>query len=238
MIEFSKLNKCVLIDTHPYNYDTYKILKQFNICHNFTKIFKRCYSKNIKYTDNTIPFPFVSIGGDVKKLSPIYTLMFNRCISNNKKNKIFWAGRLFTHHEDKYNIHVDRQKIMDNIKMKLSNEMIITGGLGYKIFLQQMSKHKYILDLKGCSELNKRFYEGLSVGSLCLFENQTIVWPFEENDQWNEECSFSTADELYTKYTTIESDSKIYNKLLLNQNRLVKKYFNKNYIKAYILKFI
>jgi len=218
----------IIVDSHPYNYDPCPFLQNYV----YNKVLKRCYSKNMVYPDNVIPFPFACIGG---KPDPLYIIIFKRnyeCIQEKKK-KIFWKGALFIHNEPKYKVHVNRKKIFDEIKDDTFS--VPQNRLPLNQFLDNIKNHKFFLDIKGCSDLNKRFYEGLSTGTLGLIQKQDIIWPFEDGDNWSQETIFENEEEFKDKYSKLRNDEKLFKKCLENQHYIVEKYFNRDWISKYIL---
>jgi hypothetical protein len=92
---------------------------------------------------------------------------------------------------------------------------------------------KYSLDLNGVGDPNKRTFEILSQGSLLISEHNDLKWPFQES--FSEETIFKNADEFISKITKLNSDNELYRKCLYNQLDIYNKYFNKKWIKEYII---
>lgn len=235
------INKIILIDNHDYDYEPTPYLHKFNFKYDI--ILKRVYSSNIqKYMNNIYSYPFIMCTSN----DPMYKLFALEPIIKpiqDKINKIYFAGSLFKHYEkfDDNNIfeNADRVKIINNFKNKYPNILNIKN-VPYDIFHNTISNHKYALDLRGASRLNKRLYEILSTNTLLLAERIDIIWPFEDGDSLSKECFFEqgNVDDLYRIYQDFENNPELYNKCLENQMYIVKKYFNNEWIWKYIQKFI
>lgn len=233
----NKINgKVILIDIHDYDYEPSFYLKKFNFRYDI--ILKRTYSYRNKdrYISNTKSYPFIMCTSN----DPFYKLLNNSTIYNNgliKNNKIFWAGSLFKHDEewDNNNIysHTDRRYMLNSIQHCNPN-IIDIKHVPYELFHSTIASYKYALDLRGCSPLNKRLYEILSTNTLLLAEKMDIVWPFEDDDKFSDECFFSNPGELIEKYNNFENNSQLYYKCLENQLYIVKKYFNNEWLWKYI----
>jgi spore maturation protein CgeB len=102
--------------------------------------------------------------------------------------------------------------------------------------LQELNKSRFSLDLNGVGEPNKRTFEILSQGSLMISEYDNLKWPFEET--FSEETIFKDENEFINKINKLNSDGELYKKCLDNQINIYNKYFNKTWIKNYILSFI
>jgi len=69
-----------------------------------------------------------------------------------------------------------------------------------------------------------------------LQQKNDMVWPFE--DKFSEECLFTDENDYLIKLRNLISNNELYNKCLLNQYNIVDKYFNKEWLRNYILQFI
>ena len=230
--------KIIIIDNHGSDYEPNIYLNKFNFKYDI--ILKRVYSnRNIKkYQKNTFSYPFVMCTSN----DPMYKLFNSNIIITpivNKINKIYFSGSLFKHYEnfDDNNVFesADRVKIINKFTSKYPNILNIKR-VSYDIFHKTISNHKYALDIRGCSRLNKRLYEILSTNTLLLAERIDIIWPFEDGDSFSKECFFEqgNADDLYRIYNNLENNPQLYNKCLENQLYIVNKYFNNEWIWNYI----
>tara|TARA_E500000178_G_scaffold246615_1_gene243219 strand:+ start:5797 stop:6825 length:1029 start_codon:yes stop_codon:yes gene_type:complete len=230
--------KVILLDNHDYDYKPNNFIKKINI--NYDIIFKRSFSgrNKYKYSENTYTYPFIMCTNN----DPFYKVLNDNIIYeklSNKNNKVFWAGTNFKHYEnfDENNVYssTDRNIILNSPLINNSNILDIKKT-SYEKFITTISLYKYALDLHGCSHHNKRFFEILSTNTLILAEKIDIVWPFENNDGFSEECFFEKGnpEDLYRIYNNFEKDNELYQKCLKNQLYIAKKYFNNEWIWNYI----
>lgn len=231
-------NKIIIIDNYDWDYNSFECLKLLNL--KYDLILKRVYSnKNIhNYKDNVYSYPFVMCTNN----DPFWNLLNkNHFINNEKKNKIIWSGTLFKFNKNNEDVneYCNRSNVINDFSKKYP-ECIDIKSIPYCNFLNEISLYKYCLDLRGCSRLNKRLYEILSTDCLLLAEKIDIIWPFEENDSFSDECFFEpgNTDDLYNKFTNFENNNDLYIKCLENQKYIVKKYFNNDWIWSYISKLI
>jgi hypothetical protein len=63
-----------------------------------------------------------------------------------------------------------------------------------------------------------------------------MKWPFDEF--FSEETIFRDADDFIKKINKLTNDINLYNKCISNQMNIYGKYFNKKWIRDYILSFI
>lgn len=226
--------KVIIFDNHGGDYSPDKYLLKFGFKYDI--IFKRVYSKRNQsnYTSNTYAYPFIMDTNN----DPIYQLCNFSLIEPNKKvNKILWSGTLHKYNEvwddNNNNEHCDREYILNTILQKDKNIVDIIN-IPYSSYLKTMSNYKYTLDLRGTSRLNKRLYEILSTDTLLLAEKIDVIWPFDEGDNFSEECFFSNATELYNNYLKFENNNELYKKCLENQKYIVNKYFKNKWLWEYI----
>ena len=99
-----------------------------------------------------------------------------------------------------------------------------------------MKKSFFGLDLNGVGDPNKRTFEILSQGTLRISEYNDLKWPFEE--EFLEETIFKDADDFNNKISNLINNKELYIKCLNNQNNIYIKYFNKKWVRNYILSFV
>ena len=90
--------------------------------------------------------------------------------------------------------------------------------------------------MNGVGDPNKRTFEILAHGSLRISEYNNLKWPFEET--FSEETIFKDDTDFFEKIDALNNDNAIYIKCLTNQLNIYNKYFNKKWIKEYIMKFL
>lgn len=223
IINENNFKKVFIFDNYDYDYDPNEIIDNEKI----TLFFKRNYNKTKTYKNNVVPFPFIMFGevSIIEKLTELNLMQ-------NKINRVFFTGTLFVHNDPQINYYRDRETIYNKIYSYIYNP----GYLSYNNFLQELNKSKFSLDLNGVGEPNKRTFEILSQGSLMISEYDNLKWPFEET--FSEETIFKDDKEFINKINRLYSDEELYKKCLDNQINIYNKYFNKKWIKEYILIFL
>jgi hypothetical protein len=217
-----------LFDNYDYDYDP-------NIYINNPKInlfFKRNYNKTKKYKENVVPFPFIMFGEKSLIEKCDTELVSDTVYFKPKNNRIFFSGILFTHNDKNY---FDYKRDRLSIYKKIQHWIYNPGILSYASFIETIQNSKYSLDLLGVGDPNKRTFEILLSGSLMISEYNDLVWPFEDGDSFFNETIFKNENEFFEKIRELEKDNELYIKCLRNQNYIVTKYFNKNWIRSYIL---
>ena len=230
IINNNNFKKVFIFDNYDYDYDPNTLLKNNKV----NLFFKRHYNKNKHYQENVIPFPFIMYG----HISMIEKIDSKFPITNNENtlNRVFWSGSLFCHIDNDYPCIVDRRLIYSQIISHSNNAIFNPGILPYDIFLSEMNKSKFSLDLLGCGYPNKRTFEILTTNSLLIAEKNDLVWPFPE--QFSEETTFKNATDYIEKVNKLSENNELYIKCLTNQQYIVDKYFNiiwiKNFISSYM----
>jgi hypothetical protein len=224
IINKNNFKKVFIFDNYDYDYDPNDIVE----CKKIDLFFKRNYNKKKKYRENVVPFPFIMFG----EVSLIEKILEKNLISEIEKiNRIFFTGSLFHHNDEQLNYVRDRRSIYSKIKKYIYNP----GKLPYNNFLSEIKNSKYSLDLNGVGDPNKRTFEILSQGSLMISEYNDLKWPFEGDDDFNDELKFRDEKEFYKIMTKLNTYPDFYNKCLENQNKIFNKYFNLKWIKNYII---
>jgi hypothetical protein len=224
IINENNFKKVFIFDNYDYDYDPTEIIQNDKI----SLFFKRNYNKTKIYKNNVVPFPFIMFG-DVSIIEKIDTPLF---YSPTKDNRIFFTGSIFSHEDPQINYYRNRKIIYDKIRHLIYNP----GSMHYNDFLRVIGLSKYSLDLNGVGDPNKRTFEILSQGSLRIAEHNDLKWPFEE--QFSEETVFKDADDFCNKINALNLDNDLYLKCINNQLNIYNKYFNKKWIKEYIIKFV
>lgn len=212
-----------IFDNYDYDYDPTEIINNKKI----DFFFKRNYNKTKKYQPNVYPFPFFSFG---------YNSMIENIINCNSENKsthnrLFFAGSLFKHFDAELNYTRDRLSIYNEIKSYCYNP---DRHLPYKQFISELGKSNYGLDLNGVGDPNTRTFEILSQKILRIGEYNDLKWPFEE-EPFHPLTIFKNKDEFIVNIKKLMNDKKLYDQCLLHQNIIFDKYFNKQWLKQYII---
>ena len=224
IINENNFKKVFIFDNYDYDYDPTEIIQNDKI----SLFFKRNYNKTKIYKNNVVPFPFIMFG-DVSIIEKIDIPLF---YSPTKDNRIFFSGSIFAHEDPQINYYRNRRIIYDKIRHLIYNP----GSLQYNDFLRATGLSKYSLDLNGVGDPNKRTFEILSQGSLRIAEHNDLKWPFE--DIFSEETIFKDADDFCNKINALNRDNDLYLKCINNQLNIYNKYFNKKWIKEYIIAFL
>lgn len=224
IINKNNFKKVIIFDNYDYDYDPNTIISNEKI----TLFFKRNYNKTKKYNDNVIPFPFIMFG----EISIIEKIDNTNISPVMKIPHIFFSGSLFNHKDPQINYYRNRNLIYNKIKHLIYNP----GQLPYNIFLNTLKKSAFALDLNGVGDPNKRTFEILSQGSLKISEYNDLKWPF--NEDFSEETIFKHADDFINKINKLTNDANLYNKCITNQMNIYEKYFNKKWIREYILSYM
>jgi hypothetical protein len=224
IINNNNFKKVFIFDNYDYDYDPNTIVNN----HKIDIFFKRNYNKTKIYNSNVVPFPFIMFGE-----KSIIEKIDNFNINNlNKIDRIFFTGGIFVHNDEEINYIRDRISIYSQISSCIYNP----GPMFYEKFLNTINSSKFCLDINGVGDPNKRTFEILSQGSLLISQFNNLKWPFEE--KFSEETIFYDAADFINKINKLREDIDLYNNCLNNQNIIFFKYFNKNWIKTYILKYI
>jgi len=221
IINNNNFKKVFVFDNYDYDYDPNTIIENSKI----SLFFKRNYNRTKIYNQNVVPFPFIMFG----EVSIIEKIDNTDLSTTPKIPRIFFTGTLFKHEDSQINYYRDR-----NIIYKKINHLIYNPGyLSYPIFINQLKKSAFALDLNGVGDPNKRTFEILSQGSLRISEYNDLKWPFEE--QFSEETIFTDADDFLKKMKAFENNNNLYIDCINNQTNIYNKYFNKKWIRDYIL---
>ena len=228
IINKNNFKKVFVFDNYDYDYDPNEIWNNDKI----TLFFKRNYNKKKIYKKNVVSFPFIMFG-EVSLIEKCDTdLVSKEQYFCKKYERVFFSGCLLNHQDFETNIFRNRQKIYQEICHTVYN----SGYLPYNLYLEEIKKSKYGLDLLGVGEPNKRTFEILLSGSLMIQEKNDLLWPFEETFCY--ETQFKDSNEYFEIINKLSQDETLYNKCIEQQYNIVNKYFNVKWIKEYLLQFL
>ena len=230
IINNNNFKKVFIFDNYDYDYDPNTIVKNDKI----NLFFKRFYNKTKDYPVNVIPFPFIMFGE--KALIEKTDTNIKFCNDETKLNRVFWSGSLYCHRDDQYPCLRNRLLTYTQIMSYSNNYVFNSGILPYETFLYEMNKSKFSLDLLGVGCPNMRTFEILNTNSLMLREYSDLVWPFPE--QFSEETIFKNSTDYIDKLDKLLQNNELYMKCLINQQTIVKKYFNITWIRNYIYEYM
>jgi hypothetical protein len=221
IINNNNFKRVCLFDNYDYDYDPNEYVDNPKI----DFFFKRNYNSKKKYNANVVPYPFIMFG----KYSLVEKIDKGLCSKTQHINRIFFSGSLFDHRDDEIKYYRNRRDIYN----KITNIIYNPGYLPYHLFLQEIQNSKYALDLNGVGDPNIRTFEILSQQTLRIAEYNELYWPFPE--KFAEETIFKNADEFIMKMKILSSNDSLYQYCLDVQNNIYKKYFNKEWIRNYVL---
>ncbi len=210
-------------DNEDYDVNPNKYIQHPNIY-----FFKRNYDKNITYENNVYPFPFIMFGNTSLIERIDRQIVPKDKYLSVKTERAFYTGGLY-HIKPEFNVNVNRIDIYNQIHRYITNP----GPMPNDIFNQFMRESKFSIDLLGAGNPNIRTFEILCSGSLLLQQQNCLVWPFPE--KFSEECYFTNGEEFANNVYKLFSNNELYQKCLENQYNIVHKYFNKEWLKDYIL---
>ena len=218
--------KICLFDIYDYDYDPNDINTELRVVY----YFKRNYNKNKSYKTNVFPFPCSMF---VKPC--VLSSMLNLNLNNKPSiNKAMWAGCLYNHTDNNFTPPIVRNRVgmFEQIKDNLS----VYNSLPYSEYIEKIRQHKIIVDLIGVGEPNKRTFEALSNGILLMTMVNDLEWGFYPNDKFHPDTIFTSASDFREKLNRLLNNEAHYQSCLAIQNKLVKKYFNKEWLSLYIKK--
>ena len=223
--------KVCFIDNYDYDYDPNIIFENSSDILDTTKFlfFKRNFNKEKKYKENVYSFPYIIFGHhcNIDMLNDLY---YKRYENIEKIPRIFFSGQLFTHIDDLYEVYRYRLDMYKKILNKIGIHN--PGYLNHTIYMSEISKSKYSLDLHGVGDPNRRTFEILSCGSLLMRQKCNLKWPFD--DEFCEETIFNDENEFLEKIIFLENNPDVYNKCLQKQKYIVENYMNIDYLRNYL----
>jgi hypothetical protein len=195
--------------------------------------FKRNYNKTKKYKENVVPFPFIMFGEKSLIEKCDTELVDKENYFMEKVNRVFFTGTIFSadYNYPDMDIKRDRKELYNKIRNYIYNP----GNLNYNNFINEIRNSKFALDLLGVGDPNKRTIEILISGSLMISQFNNLSWPFDNNESFSKETVFKNEEEFLSIINNLSNDKELYSKCLENQYNIVKKYFNKEWLRNYIL---
>lgn len=224
IINTNTFKKVCVFDNYDYDYDPNTIISNPKI----DLFFKRFYNKTKTYSPNVVPFPFIMFG-DISLIEKIDVEPVTQS-NATAHNRIFFSGTLFEHNDPEIQHYRSRRAIYAQIYPTIYNP----GNLPYVEFLKQMRESRFALDLNGVGDPNKRTFEILSQGTLRIGEYNDLKWPFDE--EFSPETIFRSSAEFMEKCNTLNQNHDLYRQCLERQKTIYHAYFNKTWIKSYLLK--
>lgn len=229
LLSSNTFGKVCLFDTYDYDYDPSLLFPECKI----DIFFKRNMNRSKPYNQNVFPFPFVIFTVPC----PLFMMLTyeRNTYTSERKDGIFWSGSTYSH-DQRYTIHGVEHHVTRNREeqfKQIETYLSCYSGLPHNTFLQKLSTYKYGLDLEGVGDPNARTFEILLSGSLRIFNNTDLLWPFPES--FPEVCSFKSKEDFDTKMQAMAGH---YSSALEHQEYIVKKYINKEWLRSYTVNLI
>lgn len=220
----NKFNKVVVFDNHDYNYNPVNEVPEIQA----DIWFKRNYSIDINYSDNVISFPFIIFG----ELCPLWKVLYLNYTCEYKIDRILWAG-CKAGPNSTTPFYTSREDIINYL-----NPYLTIINVPNNVYLEELSKSKFSLDLNGNGDPNIRTFEILCSNSLLIQQYKKLVWPFDSDDNFSEETIFKTQEECLEKINILRNNLELYKKCLDNQMYIKNKYFTVAWLSSYIKKYL
>lgn len=231
ILRTNKYKHVMLIDTYDYDYDPVEIDANNHLIDVYLK---RNYSIKKQYSEKVKPFPFCMF------VQPcVLTTLLNRPTYTkeqilSRKNNVMWAGALYNHVGIKYKVVRDRITIFNEIQQRYSIES--HSNIPAHSFISKLSEYRFVLDLMGVGDPNKRTFEIFNSGSLWITNITDLKWPFD--DIFPEECIFTTAQEFVDKINKLQSNDELFWDVYTRQRAIIDKYMTSDFIKSYIMQYL
>jgi hypothetical protein len=131
-----------------------------------------------------------------------------------------------------YGIRRDRDAMINAINAIFPPGVLYVSHYEYERYMEEMGKSKFALDLLGCGDPNIRSFEIFSTGTLRIAQRSNLKWNFDED--FAEETYFDNEIDLLRKIFRLADDDELYKHCLQQQQYIVNKYMNVNYLKKYV----
>jgi len=226
IIDENNFKKVCFFDNEDYDCDPVNYIPNPT---NNVIFFKRNYNKTKIYYSNVIPFPYITFGTKniIEKIDR--DIVSKTEYFKTKPNRVFFTGGLYIHECIPFGVYVNRIDIYNKISSTLFNP----GHMDNNTFMTTLKNSKYGVDLQGAGNPNTRTFEIMISGALLLQQKNNLKWTFE--DEISEYCLFIDANDYFKKLKLLQENDELYNDCLKIQYDIVNKYFNKEYLREYII---
>jgi hypothetical protein len=216
----------IVFDTYDYPYDP-------NIFPNqpVDIFFKRNYSNKLTYKSNVYPFPLSMFVRPCVLWSMLdYVESYSEEHINKHMNAVYIGGH-YKHENKDEGIIRDRTAIYEQIKPYCDT----IQNMSYNDFKNTLKSYAICLDLIGVGDPNKRTFEIFASGSLWMSNIDGLNWGFTDGECFSDLCTFINGQDFLKKKTLLLENPDLYKTALEQQERLVRKYFNKDTLRKYII---
>jgi hypothetical protein len=229
LIRSQQFKNVALFDTHDYPYDPNQYPGQpVNI------FFKRNYSNKITYASNVVPFPLSMFCKPCVLWNMLNYTDQNSKQMNERKKEAIWIGGTYIHNHVEEGIIRNREAIYQQIRPYITSY----SSLPYNQFIEAMQQYAICVDLIGVGDPNKRTFEIFTSGALWMSNIDGLQWGFTDGESFSDLCTFSNGEDFLKKKTLLLENPEIYKTALEQQETLVRKYFNRDALRKYILNHI
>jgi hypothetical protein len=226
LIRAQTFKSVALFDTHDYPYDPNVYPDQ-----PVDVFFKRHYSTTRSYKPNVFPFPLSMFGRPCVMWSLLDYIARPPSSPFQKRKDAVWIGGTYRHVHEEEGIVRDRAAS----HLQIHNHIVSYLSLPHEEYHRVLNTHAICVDLIGVGDPNKRTFEIFSSGSLWMSNIQDLTWGFEEGDHFSDLCIFSDGDDFLKKKTALLGNQDTYQSALQQQETLIRKYFNKDALRHYII---
>ncbi len=183
------------LENHDFYQDPTDYLHQQGVT--FGKIFKREMRTDKEYSNTILPYPFVMVG----LVDSLWQVLNNRK-TNEGNSGIFWSGAEVDWADEKWDCRQDRKTVIDQFRLKKPatvNLVSPTGRADYNSFMKQLQHYRCHLHLNGLGNVCIRTFEGLSVGSIGIYQKMNTVWPEQTKNlsEFIDEFSFGNVEQAF-----------------------------------------
>lgn len=197
----------------------------------YDAVFKREYRRThlYDYSNKVYPFPFLMFGSN--PINSCFLLFEKRVAGNSGINECVWPGPGYD------DMPIGQRDTWCNRQFtlhKLYPHFCNVFEQNYDNFLNLFNTYKMFLHLNGHGHICKRMFEGLSRDSLMIMEEMDVIFPFEKNDFFANECVFVHATEFIEKVYRLKNDLNLYKQCKEQQEYILNKYYNYNWIRNYV----
>jgi hypothetical protein len=204
--------------------------------------FKRNYQSTTTYSSKVHPFPFFLFG----HVCPLWRVLTETNVNAEKIDRVLWAGNIPKRHSPTRNSEYLSRRALYNAKIPggrglFKNRLrdhLKTVRLPNHLLMRELARSRFVLDMNGEGDPNNRTFELLTTDSLILQQVKRLVWPFDAGEAFSEETIYETPEELMGKLACLRADESLYNRCLANQKYIKAKYFNREWLRSYLLKYI
>lgn len=153
--------------------------------------FKRNYQATTKYSPNVYPFPFILFD----HVCPLWRILTETHANSKKIDRVLWASNICK----KHNPHRNKDYLSRRALFKKLRKHLTTVDVPNHLYMQELSRSKFALDMNREGDPNYRTFELLTTDTLIIQQFKHLVWPFDAGDAFSEETIYRTPEEFVEK---------------------------------------